>query len=535
MTAVDLEHSRRSWWVHGVCGVIALVLALPALFGLRSTAVATEHVQIDGVPITVMRPAADGDRPVVVIAHGFAGSAVIMGALAEQIAQAGAIAVTFDFVGHGANPIAMPGGGGMSDQGRAALQADLDTVLRWIAVQPGVDAEQLALVGHSMGAGAVVRYAIEHPTTARSVVAISLPSALEIPVGTPAVPPNLLLLVGSAEPESFRGAALAGLHAGYPDGQLEQVYGSATSGTLRSAQVIAGSEHVGIVFAPTTATAAIQWLSDTLVIAGGASTLQLPGPALNTLLWLTMLLVAGLFAMVPIARLLYPRPAVRQQHRGGMLLRVVVVVAMAVVAADLVARVLQQVTEHLPLAVGGYLASWFVTAGIAIMVLTRVMPGLRPTDPDPRKRAINGTDLLRAVITTTAVVLLVAIPSTLTWAPFALVGDRWWLAVVMLIAFMLFFWGEENVLHQLAGWRRWVLVVADRVLVITALLAAIPLLGAPGFLILLLPLMVLLLFLLAGFAGIVARREGGFLATVLVQAVPLALLAATTFPLLGST
>ena len=524
--------SPRSWLIPGLCAGLAVLLAAPALIGLRTDAISTQRILVDGVPITVMKPGVDGARPVVVIAHGFAGSAVIMGALAEQVTKAGAIAVTFDFVGHGANATPMSAGGGMSEAGQAALAADLDTVVRWIAGQPGVDVEQLALVGHSMGAGAVVRYAVEHPTKVRSVVAISLPSAAVIPAQMPAVPPNLLLLVGSAEPASFTAAALAGLQSGYPAGKFEQLYGNASAGTLRSAQVIAGSEHVGIVFAPATAAAATRWLADTLVNDADQPTLQVPSDATNTLVWLAMLLVAGVLAMVPIARVLYPHPAASDLQRWRVVARIIAVVAVAVIAADIVAWFLQGVTDHLPLAVGGYLASWFTTAGVVMLVLLRWLPSPPFIRQNP---AIGLGDLVRALVSATVVVLLIAVPSTLTWAPFALVGARWWLALVMLIAFTVFFWGEERLLRNLTTGRRWTAVLLDRVLVVAGLLAAIPVLGAPGFLILLLPLMVLLLFLLAGFAGIVARRNGGFLGAVLVQSVPLALLSATTFPLLVAT
>lgn len=541
MTVTQTHHRGRSWLVPGVCGILAVLLAVPALLGLRATSAATDHLQVDGVPVTVMRPATDGRHPVVVISHGFAGSGVIMSALAEQVVQAGAIAVTFDFVGHGANPVAMPSGGGMSAAGQAALQEDLQKVLTWVAAQPDVNSQEIALVGHSMGAGAVVRYAVDHPTSLRSTVAISLPSAADIPAHEPGVPRNLLLLVGSAEPASFGAAALAGLQAGYPSGALENVYGSASSGTLRSAQVIAGSEHVGIVFAPATATAVTQWLVDTLAVDHSASTspaLQLPPAGMHTLLWLALLLAAGLLVMVPITRLLYPQAAEPPGQSARRWSWAVLAVAIAVLAADIIARLLQNFTSLLPLAVGGYLVSWFTSAGVVLMALAQLLPGLgraRPELRQPNIPNITWLDLLRAVVGATVVVLLIALPSKLTWAPFALVGDRWWLSAVMLVGFITFFWGEETLLRQLTTARRWLVVVIDRVLVIAALLAAIPLLGAPGFLILLLPLMVLLLFLLAGFAGIVARRKGAFLAVVLVQAVPLALLAATTFPLLMSS
>jgi len=63
------------------------------------------------------------------------------------------------------------------------------------------------------------------------------------------------------------------------------------------------------------------------------------------------------------------------------------------------------------------------------------------------------------------------------------------------------------------------------------LVASIPLLGAPGFLILLLPVMLLLFVIVSGYAALLLRNPGGFWPAVLVQTVPLASLVATVFPL----
>ena len=60
-------------------------------------------------PVTIFRPQSAGPAPVVVIAHGFAGSQQLMQPFAETLARNGYIAVTFDFLGHGRNPAPMRG------------------------------------------------------------------------------------------------------------------------------------------------------------------------------------------------------------------------------------------------------------------------------------------------------------------------------------------------------------------------------------------------------------------------------------------
>ena len=57
-------------------------------------------------PVTVITPAdaAPASRPTVLIAHGFAGSAVLMRGFALTLAHAGYTTISWDFEGHGANP-----------------------------------------------------------------------------------------------------------------------------------------------------------------------------------------------------------------------------------------------------------------------------------------------------------------------------------------------------------------------------------------------------------------------------------------------
>ena len=73
------------------------------------------------------------------------------------------------------------------------------------------------------------------------------------------------------------------------------------------------------------------------------------------------------------------------------------------------------------------------------------------------------------------------------------------------------------------------MLVGSRIIVVVALLGAVLLLGAPGFLTLTVPLVVPILLLLAILAGW-ARDP---MAAAAAQAIPLALAMATTFPLVG--
>jgi hypothetical protein len=120
----------------------------------------------------------------------------------------------------------------------------------------------------------------------------------------------------------------------------------------------------------------------------------------------------------------------------------------------------------------------------------------------------------------------------MSWAPFAVIGARSWLLPIVMLAFTVYFAGDELLVRRASLPRRLGLALGSRLIVVTVILVSIPLLGAPGFLVLLLPLMVVFLVVLAGYAAVVSRFRNGFVAAVLVQAAPLALLVATTFPLM---
>ena len=74
----------------------------------------------------------------------------------------------------------------------------------------------------------------------------------------------------------------------------------------------------------------------------------------------------------------------------------------------------------------------------------------------------------------------------------------------------------------------------NRILMLATMLAAVSLLGAPVFLTLLLPLIAPLFLFLAVVAIVVAARTRSVFAPAAVQAVPLALLVATAFPLVST-
>ncbi|MBK9739864.1 MAG: alpha/beta fold hydrolase [Actinobacteria bacterium] len=506
--------------VAGVLGVLMLVASLVGL--IRAQAKRTVRAEVvDGIPVTVY--STNQAAPTVVIAHGFAGSAQIMDPLARGLMRSGFTVVTFDFDGHGRNAAALGIDPAREGSSGDALQASLATVISWAATQPEVDPARVGLLGHSMGAGAVVRYAVDSaPDGLRATVAISLPSADDIPDGQPSSPANLLLLFGALEDDRFSGAASAGLRAAYPDGIVGRPYGDPSAGTARMASSVPGAEHIGILFSGTTLDESIDWLGDALE----ADTT--PGQMAPVLLWAVLALVGGGLLLVPVSAAALgsgsTRPPWTLPGRWA-----IVLVLVASVGASLVARVAAPLSGLLPLAVGGYLATWFLVAGLTAAVGWIWRWRARAGWP-----VVTGRAVLGAVLTAAVAVVVLVVPGRMSWAPFSLVGSRVWLAGLMLVVFTVYFAADELVVRRASLPRRIGLVLASRVIAVAVILGSIPLLGAPGFLVLLLPLMALMLLVLAGYAAVVSRFRDGFLAAVLVQAVPLALLVATTFPLTAS-
>ncbi|MBU2357318.1 MAG: lysophospholipase, partial [Alphaproteobacteria bacterium] len=90
---------------HGVT-LVALIAIVVSLFVLHDARRGLEitSLTVGETPVTrYALPGADG--PVVVVAHGFAGSRQMMQGYALPLAQAGYRVFAFDFQGHGRNPV----------------------------------------------------------------------------------------------------------------------------------------------------------------------------------------------------------------------------------------------------------------------------------------------------------------------------------------------------------------------------------------------------------------------------------------------
>ncbi len=272
--------------------------------------------QIGSIPVTAFQPARTEPaalRPVVVIAHGFAGSQQLMQPFALTLARRGYLVLTFDFPGHGRNPLPMAGG--LVDFGastRALLDALGDVALAarsW----PGSDG-RVVLLGHSMASDIVIRRAMADDAV-RATVALSAYS----PVVTATSPANLLIVDGALEPAMLHaeGLRIVGLALGGGAVVEAQTYGDFAAGTARRFVLADGVEHISVLYSREALHATLDWFERSLGSlpgAAGPTVLDARGP------WLA-LLYAGLVALAwPLASLL-PRavatPALRAQSEAA--------------------------------------------------------------------------------------------------------------------------------------------------------------------------------------------------------------------------
>lgn len=450
-----------------------LLMALGLLVVVRADdGLLRERVVVDDVPVTVLRPPGSEPGPAVVVVHGFSGSSTLMDGIGIAFARDGWVVAMPDLAGHGGNTA------GLTD---ADLAAEVRVVGDWLAAQP--DVSEVALLGHSMGAGAVTEAAEQD---ARPVVALSLPSAAALEPGLDAV-----FLVGSLEPARF----------GMATGEAaERGYDTAT---------ITGAEHISILFRTQTLQTAVAWLDAAV------------GRAVGTDVQSDRRMFGVAAAYLGSALLFWPLSGWVLRHRvdrvqgPGSRVPLWVGLPLAAAAAGGLLAVLPALAHIVPLLVGGYLAAFLALTGGLLGVLSR-----RWERPSAQALVAGATLGGYAAVS-------VGLPAQLAWAQVSLAGARGVALLGLLVAVVVFTWGE-GLLADRAGYGS---VVLSRLL-LAGVLAGLAVLGAaPGFLLLLLPIVAVVLPWFGAYGVRVTRLSGSPLAAALVQAPPIALLVAITTPI----
>lgn len=345
-----MSRLRPVHWVFALLALTALVLSLWRLEGARS-GLEILPVEVGTTPATLYRMP-DGERRLVVVSHGFAGSRQLMEAYSLTLARAGFAVLAFDYEGHGRNTVPMSGDVTSVEGTTRRLIDETRRVIDAGLALPGVTGP-VALLGHSMATDVIVRAAAADPQVA-DIVAISMYSEAV----TPDHPQSLLIITGEWEPH-LRAAALDALRMI----DAEAVEGdTVTEGDLRRRAVVAPSvEHVGVLYSATGLAEARDWL-------GGA-----PAPVAATGGAILAMLAAIVALGWPLSRLLPERRlGVATLSRGRFAIAVVV----PAILSPLIATRID--TGFLPVLVADYLMVHLAILGglqLAILRAFGVTPG----------------------------------------------------------------------------------------------------------------------------------------------------------------
>ncbi len=334
--------------------IAGLMMVIAATLGLVSgtSGVEVTRAKVDGTPVRVYQAEGDDEaaRPVVVIAHGFAGSQQMMKTYAAALARRGYLAVTFDFPGHGRNAEPLQGGLSDNDAAAASLLGSLDKVIAYARALPASDG-RLALLGHSMAADIAIRAANASPDVAATVAISGFYTD-----ATATSPANLLVMTGEFEPdwlhERAREAVALATDEEVVDGKT---YGDLDDGTGRRMVMVDNTEHIGVLYSIEAVLQSILWFDGTFDMPRGRTAITSPTPWLILIFLALMLLGRPLLGYVP-------RPveeSVGADLGWGRLLLIAVIPA---IATPLLLWPVP--TDILPLLLGDYLAVHFLVYGV---------------------------------------------------------------------------------------------------------------------------------------------------------------------------
>ena len=348
-----------------IVAVIAAALALLAIILLerpRAGLVIEPFPISGGPPATIFHLPDDSPAPVVVIAHGFAGSRQLMEPFALTLAHAGYTVVTFDALGHGRNPSPMSGDVTSVDGTTRLMVDELRTVAGAALAHPRSDG-RLAYLGHSMASDLTIRAAQTEPRASATVAISAFSQAI-----TATEPANLLLIPGAWETR-LRAESLRALHLTDPSATEGKTIGDPAAGTARRVTVAPSVEHVGVLYSATARRAATDWLNATFGRDKPAETDARGG-------WILLLLAA-------ITALGWPLTALLPKGQGNR----TPIPARAFSTATLAPAILTPLilapfdTRFLPVLVADYLALHFALYGAITLALLHRAGRLRGQFP----------------------------------------------------------------------------------------------------------------------------------------------------------
>jgi pimeloyl-ACP methyl ester carboxylesterase len=416
---------------------IAILLILGSWWGASQMydGLVTRRFTQDGVPLTFLSPAQGRDLPGVIVAHGFGGSHQLMLGYGLSFARAGYAVMLLDFSGHAANPNPL-------SASRESLQEDLDMAFQALCAQPEVNSNQVVLLGHSMGSGAVMQAGIEHPDRYAAVIAVS-PTAAEV---SDSAPPNLMLQVGAWEARFLANAQELLVKAG---GASED-FGEKRA---RRLVVIPSVEHITILFSAKSREVAADWLSSAFGVERELDyrDTRMIWYSMHLLGWLMIGLAMGPFMAMRI-EVYQVEPKAARRWLGLLLAPFVATGFLALLDGWV------DLSDFFGLQVGGALAIWFFLMGVVwLVVAARIHP--------PGRQSLLWGGFLFALIW-----VAMGLMAQFTWMQWFLNPPRLWRWPILVLACLPWKLALGRALQRAKGWCRAGLWVIQSALLLATLL-----------------------------------------------------------------
>ena len=417
-------------------------------------------------PITIITPsdAPYASRPTILIAHGFAGSSMLMRGFALTLAHAGYTTVSWDFEGHGTNPTPFALSSESSD-----LIKNAESALANAETTGMIDYHRVAILGHSMGSGVALSYGSLHPVTFATITISPVSQSV-----TPTLPHNLLLMAGSLEPQFASNAEQLLVQAG---GQGVDF----AAGVARKLVIVPNVEHISILFSPVAHSNARAWLDATF------------GPQLGAanyidrrVLWFGL----GILGIICLSKAILsslPNTILTKNNPIPRWIGLIAIIAGNFASTGilyLLSLLGVKLNQMMGMLVGGYLLIWFALAGLVSLLIIR-----------PRIYFPKLTEIGKGLLAFAALWLGVGLLGNFIWLPWLLIPPRLllWVPGSILLVPWFFAAGEttkqSNSSGQVAWWLFQVIVV------MAGFFLAIRINPELGFLFIILPLVPVMLAL----------------------------------------
>jgi pimeloyl-ACP methyl ester carboxylesterase len=479
--------SRTIWLLIGAS--VLILLSWWALLKANDGLI-TRAFEKDGIPMQFIVSRQATRVPGILIAHGFAGSKQLMLGYAYTLAHNGYGLLLWDQLGHGANTQRFD---------RNSLQDGLEVALSALKQQPEINPQQLAIIGHSMGSGVAMTAGIERPSDFDAVVAISPTDAAV----SPEVPKNLSLQAGAWEPEVVENATRLLKQAGGSNSNV-------AAGKGRSLSIIAGVEHITILFNDSSHQSVLQWLNQTFGLHENNSYRD------RRMGWYGLQLLGWLILIGTVLPHLPGKVSPPSQHTQRSLRAWVGLVFSPIAAASVIKlmSLSSDVGNLGGVLVGGAVGFWFFIAGLFWLAVVAKLPRPRISD--------LGLGLASFALMWVGL----GMAAQLVWLPWFLTFQRLALWLPIAIACLPWFLANGMVQQSVKPITRFGWWVGQSVTIVLGLILTIMLVPSLGFMAILLPIFPIL-FGLFGF--LCAKLESPW-AFALGSAPILSWLIVTPFP-----